>query len=61
MADGHAKPNHDYHILPLSPWPFIGSVSAFVMAVGGICWMKHLPMAGLQLGAYIFGAGLLGV
>ena len=61
MADGHAKPNHDYHILPLSPWPFIGSVSAFVMAIGGICWMKHLPMAGLQLGAYIFGAGLLGV
>ena len=61
MADGHAKPNHDYHILPLSPWPIIGSVSAFVMAIGGIAWMKHLPLAGLQLGPFVFGAGLLGV
>ena len=61
MADGHAKPNHDYHILPLSPWPFVGSLSAFVMAVGGIAWMKHMPMLGAPIGPYVFGAGLLGV
>ena len=61
MADGHAKPNHDYHILPLSPWPFTGSLSAFVMAIGGIAWMKHMPLLGAPIGPYVFGAGLLGV
>ena len=57
MAGGHAKPNHDYHILPLSPWPLVGSLSAFVMAIGGIIWMKSLSPSG----PYVFGAGLLGV
>lgn len=60
MANAHAK-NHDYHILPLSPWPFIGSVSAFIMMVGAVYWMKKLPFFGLQMGSLIFGAGLLGV
>ena len=35
MADAHTK-NHDYHIIDPSPWPFIGSVGALVMAVGGV-------------------------
>ena len=61
MADGHAKPNHDYHILPLSPWPLLGAFSAFVMAIGGIAWMKHMPMLGAPIGPYVLGAGLLGV
>jgi cytochrome c oxidase subunit III len=60
MADAHAK-NHDYHILPLSPWPFIGSLSAFVMAVGAVMWMKKMTMGGLALGSYAFFAGFLGV
>jgi cytochrome c oxidase subunit 3 len=34
----HAK-NHDYHILPPSVWPFIGSVGAFVMLLGSVLWM----------------------
>ena len=33
----HAK-NHDYQILPPSIWPFIGSVSAFVMLFGTVLW-----------------------
>ena len=57
MAEGHAKPNHDYHLVPLSPWPLVGSISAFVMAVGGITWMKAINAAG----PYIFGAGVIGV
>ncbi len=41
MADAaHAKPNHDYHLVNPSPWPFVGSVSAFVLAVGAI-WFFH--------------------
>jgi cytochrome c oxidase subunit III len=31
--------NHDYHILPPSIWPFLGSVSAFVMLFGAVLWM----------------------
>ena len=42
MADAHAKPNHDYHLVDPSPWPVVGSVSAFVMAVGAIAWMHHM-------------------
>ena len=61
MAQGHAKPNHDYHLVPPSPWPLVGSISAFVLAVGGIMFMKGLAVGGLKLGPYVFGAGLIGV
>ena len=30
---------HDYHILPPSPWPFVGSAAATVMAIGLIGWI----------------------
>ena len=33
MADAHAK-HHDYHLVDPSPWPVVGSISAFVLAVG---------------------------
>ena len=42
MADAHARPQHDYHIIDPSPWPFIGSIGALVMAVGGVAWMQYL-------------------
>ena len=42
MADAHAKPQHDYHIIDPSPWPFLGSVGALVMAIGGVAWMQYL-------------------
>lgn len=32
MAQAHAK-HHDYHLVNPSPWPIIGSVSAFVLAL----------------------------
>jgi cytochrome c oxidase subunit 3 len=31
----HEK-NHDYHIIPPSPWPFYGAISALVMLIGAI-------------------------
>jgi len=37
---GHAKPNHDYHLVNPSPWPVVGSVSAFVLAIGAIIFMR---------------------
>ncbi len=36
---GHAK-NHDYHLVDPSPWPVIGSVATFILAVGAILWMR---------------------
>jgi cytochrome c oxidase subunit III len=57
---GVAK-NHDYHLVDPSPWPFVGSVSAFIMAVGAVMWMKSMTMLGLKLGPVFFGMGLIGV
>src|SRR6185369_6053238 len=37
---GHAKPHHDYHLVNPSPWPLVGSISAFILAFGGIVYMK---------------------
>src|SRR5213596_567837 len=59
MADAHTKPNHDYHLVNPSPWPIIGSIGAFLMAVGGIMWMKGLAVGGLKAGGVIFIIGLL--
>jgi cytochrome c oxidase subunit 3 len=47
----HAKPNHDYHLVNPSPWPFVGSVAAFIMAVGAVLWFHDiLPVWLLLLG-----------
>jgi len=35
-----ATKNHDYHLVNPSPWPALGSLSAFVLAVGGIIFMR---------------------
>ena len=56
MAGGHTK-HHDYHLVNPSPWPVVGSISAFVMAVGAIFWM-HKSFA---LAPLVFAAGVLGV
>ncbi len=56
MAGAHTK-HHDYHLVNPSPWPVVGSISAFVMAVGAIAWM-HKSFSGAPL---VFAAGVLGV
>ena len=56
MADAHAKPHHDYHLVHPSPWPIIGAVSALVLAVGAITWMHHMFAAA----PLIFVAGAIG-
>lgn len=48
--------NHDYHILPPSPWPIIGAFSALVMAAGAIMWMHKAPF-----GNWVFFAGVAAV
>ena len=48
--------NHDYHILPPSPWPLIGSMTALVMAAGGIMYMHDATGGG-----WVFLIGIAGV
>jgi cytochrome c oxidase subunit III len=56
MATAQAK-HHDYHLVNPSPWPIVGSVSAFIMAVGAIGWMHHM----FSLAPGLFGLGVVGV
>ena len=55
--------NHDYHILPPSIWPLFGSMSALLMAAGGIMWMhgSHTGAENANGGGWVFFAGLAGV
>ena len=48
--------NHDYHILPPSIWPLVGSFSALTMTSGGVLSMHDNPV-----GKFVFMAGLAGV
>jgi cytochrome c oxidase subunit 3 len=57
MADAAAK-KHDYHLVDPSPWPFIGAMSAFIMAVGLVFWM-HKSFAGAGLLAIAGFAGVI--
>ncbi len=63
MADSHAK-HHDYHLVNPSPWPVLASIGAFVMAVGGIIWMRSMGggegLFGVR-GPSIFFLGLMSV
>src|SRR5258708_4748075 len=56
MATAQVK-HHDYHLVDPSPWPIVGAVSAFIMAVGAIMWM-HLSSAGAPI---VCGIGTIGV
>ncbi|QLC25245.1 cytochrome c oxidase subunit 3 [Parasphingopyxis algicola] len=51
-----AAPEHDYHLVNPSIWPFIGSMSALAMAAGGIMWLHEQPFGG-----WVFIAGTIGV
>jgi cytochrome c oxidase subunit 3 len=47
---------HDYHLVDPSAWPLVGSVGAFVMAVGAIIYFQTLKGAGAaDAGLHIFG------
>jgi cytochrome c oxidase subunit 3 len=51
---------HDYHLVNPSLWPFLGSLGATVMALGGVMWMKGLFgfEKGTQWGFYL-GLGIV--
>src|SRR5829696_3402643 len=58
MAHGEVK--HDYHLVNPSPWPLVGSISAVVLALGLIAWIKGI--FGIDKGTWwLFAAGAAGV
>ena len=70
MADAHAAPHHDYHLVNPSPWPLVSSIAVTIMMIGAVVWMKGLvgDDAGGAMSALlakgdkaIFFAGLAGV
>jgi cytochrome c oxidase subunit 3 len=70
MADAHAVPHHDYHLVNPSPWPLVSSIATVVMMIGAVVWMKGLapaesgPLAAALLAdgcKPLFFAGLAGV
>ncbi len=56
MAAGAVK--HDYHLVNPSPWPLVGSIAVFILAIGGIGYMhtgtgpEGEPTGGLGLGFF---------
>ena len=62
MADAHATPQHDYHLVPPSPWPLLSSVAATIMFIGAVIWMKGLaPADGGPIAANFLAEGKPGV
>ncbi|TNE41233.1 MAG: cytochrome c oxidase subunit 3 [Alphaproteobacteria bacterium] len=58
----HDEVKHDYHLVDPSPWPLIGSISAFVLAIGAITWMRTDDGGFLGMSGYwLFVIGMLGV
>lgn len=45
---------HPFHLVEPSPWPALGSMAAFVLAVGGVLFMH-----GHELGTALLGAGFM--
>ncbi len=52
----HGEVKHDYHLVDPSPWPFVGSMAAFILTVGAAMWMHDASP-----GRALFLLGLLGV
>jgi cytochrome c oxidase subunit 3 len=46
-----AAQSHDYHLVNPSPWPAVGATSAFILAIGGILFMRHVTPWVLAIGA----------
>jgi cytochrome c oxidase subunit 3 len=40
MVDNHVK-QHQYHLVTPSPWPIVGALAIFVLALGAILYMRY--------------------
>lgn len=42
MSSKQTKPHNPFHIVKPSPWPIVGSISALVLAIGGVLFMHDI-------------------
>jgi cytochrome c oxidase subunit 3 len=50
MANAHADAKqHDYHLVNPSPWPIVGSIGAFVLAIGALFYFMSRKQGDPQL------------
>ncbi|HJO98099.1 MAG TPA: cytochrome c oxidase subunit 3, partial [Rhodospirillales bacterium] len=49
---GEAK-SHPWHMVEPSPWPALGTLGAFIMAIGGVWFMHGGPVIGFVAGVNI--------
>ena len=56
MSADTSKKTHPFHLVDPSPWPFVGSVAAFISAVGLILYMHDygIPVLILGLGMVVY-------
>jgi cytochrome c oxidase subunit 3 len=59
MAQAHAKPQHDYHLVNPSPWPIIGSVGALTLAIGVLMYFMSKKAGDPQLWYVLPGLALV--
>ncbi|KAA5801617.1 cytochrome c oxidase subunit 3 [Alkalicaulis satelles] len=55
MAGGAVK--HDYHLVDPSPWPFVGSLGAFLLAIGFVVLTKGLVSEPAHWAHFFLGQG----
>ena len=48
--------NHEYHILPPSPWPLMGAAAALALFGGTVMWLHNYGP-----GPWVIALGVLGV
>jgi cytochrome c oxidase subunit 3 len=53
-------PKHPYHLVDPSPWPVVGSIAAFLAAVGAVLFMHEISIWGLPTPTLMI-IGFLGV
>jgi len=59
MAQAHAKPEHDYHLVNPSPWPFVGSLGGFTLAIGVLMYFMSKKAGDPQLWYMLPGLALV--
>lgn len=58
--DSMPSKKHPYHLIDPSPWPLVGGLSAFILAVGGVLYMHHYGWWVLALGTGLTAFTMIG-
>ena len=59
MAEAHAKPQHDYHLVNPSPWPLVGAIGGLTLAFGVLMYFMSKKAGDPQLWYVLPGLALV--